>query len=67
MLIGQIEYELLEANLWYLGQAGYVDLEAASEYQASQESDLETRSAVLDQDDPDVERWTRKGLVLDPQ
>jgi hypothetical protein len=46
MLIGQIEYELLEANLWYLGQVGCVDLEAASEYQASQEPELEPRSVL---------------------
>lgn len=63
MLIGQIEYELLEANLWHFGQARYVDLEAALEHQVSQESKLEPRS-MLHHDGSDVERWTGRGLYL---
>jgi len=53
MLIGQIEYELLDTNLWCFGQARYFVLEIASENQPNWEPELEPRSVILHQDDSD--------------
>lgn len=51
MLIGQIEYELLEANLWYFGQMRYSDLEAAPEERVDWRSELGQQAASWDEDD----------------